>query len=268
MLFLNQTLDSNTPTSWPQKFDIFGVNVTATNYEKAVELITQAALNREAAIIDPMPVHGLIEACRDPELKEKFNNFQMVVPDGQPIRWALNHFHATGLKDRVYGPELTLRVCERAAKKGIGLYLLGSTEYVLQQFRSKLLQLFPKLQIEGYESPPFRPLTTQEDQELVSRINHSGAGLIFVGLGCPKQEIFAHNHRDRIHGVQLCVGAAFDFIAGNKKMAPKWMQRHGIEWLFRLYCEPKRLWRRYLVTNTIFIRKVLHSLLFRGKHTS
>jgi len=247
---------------------LFGVSVTATYYDQAVDLIIQAANMRQSAIIDPMPVHGLIEACSDPELKERINHFQMVVPDGQPIRWALNHFHATGLKDRVYGPELTLRLCQQATEKGIGVYFLGSTEMVLLQLQATLLQLFPGLQIVGCESPPFRPLTIQEDQELVSRINQSGAGLVFLGLGCPKQEIFAFEHQGRIHGVQLCVGAAFDFIAGNKKMAPAWMQKRGLEWLFRLWSEPGRLWRRYFITNTIFIQKVLQTMAVRAKSVS
>ena len=251
--------------AWPQKFDVLGVGVSSTNYAQAVETIIQAALRKQSAIVNPMPVHGLIEACRDPNLNKKVNLFELVVPDGQPVKWALNRFHSAGLADRVYGPELTLRVCNQAAVEGIGVYLYGSTVSVLQQFRLKLLSLFPRLQIVGCESPPFRPLTPEEDQDVVDRINQSGAGLVFLGLGCPKQEAFAFEHRDRIRAVQLCVGAAFDFIAGNKKMAPKWMQDRGLEWLFRLYSEPKRLWLRYLVTNTIFLRKVFQALLFGVK---
>jgi exopolysaccharide biosynthesis WecB/TagA/CpsF family protein len=180
-----------------------------------------------------------------------------VAPDGQPVRWALNHFHQARLADRVYGPELMLRLCARAEQEQVGIYLYGSRLYVLERLSGKLLRRFPRLRIAGYESPPFRALTEKEDRETVSRINSSGAGLIFIGLGCPKQEHFAYDHRDSIRGVQLCVGAAFDFHAGSKRMAPAWMQRHGLEWAFRLMSEPKRLWKRYLCTNSLFLFKVL-----------
>ncbi|MCA9470419.1 MAG: WecB/TagA/CpsF family glycosyltransferase [Nitrospirales bacterium] len=253
---------------WPRKFDLFGVSVSSTQYDEALATIIQAARERRSTIVDHMPVHGLIEASRDPDLRQMVNQFDIVAPDGQPVRWALNHFHKAQLSDRVYGPELMLRLCRQASFEGIGVYLLGSTEIVLHQLRTNLLKRFPPLRITGFESPPFRPLTLQEDQALVDRVNKSGAGLIFLGLGCPKQEIFAYDHRKRIHGVQLCVGAAFDFIAGYKPMAPGWMQKHGLEWLFRLCSEPQRLWKRYVITNTIFLRKVAQAMLFEGKISS
>ena len=241
----------------PVKHDLFGVRVSATCYNEAADLIMQAARRRKSLLVDHMPVHGLMEACQDPLLKEKINAFDIVAPDGQPVRWALNHFHQTGLADRVYGPELMLRLCARAADEQIGIYLYGSQLHVLERLSGNLLRRFPKLRIAGYESPPFRSLTENEDHEAVSRINSSGAGLVFLGLGCPKQEHFAYDHRDSIQGVQLCVGAAFDFHAGCKPMAPAWMQRHGLEWAFRLMSEPGRLWKRYLCTNSLFLLKVL-----------
>ena len=253
---------------WPKKFDLFGVAVSSTHYSEALDAIMRAATQNISAIVDHMPVHGLVEASRDPELRSKINRFDIVAPDGQPVRWALNRLYSTQLPDRVYGPELMLRLCQRAAEDRIGVYLYGSMEMVLKQLCIRLRERFPDLQIVGSESPPFRPLTIQEDQAVVERINRSGAGLVFLGLGCPKQEVFAHDHRERIHGVQLCVGAAFDFIAGNKKIAPPWMQKRGLEWLFRLYSEPKRLWRRYFVTNSIFLRKVLQAELFSAKPNS
>jgi exopolysaccharide biosynthesis WecB/TagA/CpsF family protein len=217
----------------------------------------QAASERRAMLVDHMPVHGLIEASRDPLLNEKINHFDIVAPDGQPVRWALNRFYKTGLTDRVYGPELMLRLCRQAEREGVGIYLYGSQSTVLEQLQQNLLRRFPRLRITGAESPPFRPLTPEEDQAVVARINQSGAGLVFLGLGCPKQEHFAYDHREQIKGVQLCVGAAFDFHAGRKKMAPGWMQRHGLEWAFRLMTEPRRLWQRYLRTNSLFILKVI-----------
>jgi len=127
---------------------------------------------------------------------------------------------------------------------------------VLVGLRGNLTSRYPSLRILGAESPPFRPLTDEEDRETVDRINGSGARLIFLGLGCPRQDLFAFDHRDTIRGIQISVGAAFDFIAGNKKMAPSWMQRNGLEWLFRLTREPGRLWKRYLYTNTLFLGKI------------
>jgi exopolysaccharide biosynthesis WecB/TagA/CpsF family protein len=206
-------------------------------------------------------VHAIIESISDPELLSKVNRFQAVLPDGQPVRWALNQLYGVGLQDRVYGPELMLRLCARAAEEGIAIYLYGSMPDVIDLLQQKLLDRFPELQIAGAESPPFRPLTLEEDDAVVRRINESGAGIVFIGLGCPKQDHFAADHADRIRPVQVCVGAAFDFHAGTKPMAPRWMQRRGLEWLYRLSREPRRLWRRYLQTNLIFLTKWLSASL-------
>jgi exopolysaccharide biosynthesis WecB/TagA/CpsF family protein len=247
----------------PAKHDLFGVRVSAICYNEAADFIMQAAKQRRAMLVDHMPVHGLIEATQDSILREKINHFDIVAPDGQPVRWALNHFYHTGLADRVYGPELMIRLCARAEDEQVGIYLYGSQLHVLERLCGNLLRRFPKLRIAGYESPPFRPLTAEEDRTVVNRINESEAGLIFLGLGCPKQEHFAYDHRDSIQGVQLCVGAAFDFHAGSKKMAPAWMQRSGLEWAFRLMTEPRRLWQRYLRTNSLFIYKMIRHELER-----
>ena len=245
----------------PPKHDLFGVSISQTSYEEATALIMRAAKDRSPMLVDHMPVHGLIEACQDPSLNEEMRQFDIVAPDGQPVRWALNRFYGAGLSDRVYGQELMLRLCRQAEREDVGVYLFGSQQSVLEQLQRNLLRQFPKLRIAGAESPPFRPLTAEEDQVAVERINDSGAGLIFLGLGCPKQEHFAYDHRDRIKGVQLCVGAAFDFHAGCKKMAPKWMQRNGLEWAFRLMTEPGRLWRRYLKTNSLFLFRFIRQEL-------
>ena len=241
----------------PPKHNLFGVSVSQTSYEEATALIMQAAKERIPMLVDHLPVHGLIEACQDPSLNEKIQHFDIVAPDGQPVRWALNRFYGAGLSDRVYGPELMLRLCRQAAQEGVGVYLYGSQQSVLEQLQHNLLRQFPNLRILGAESPPFRALTPEEDREAIVRINRSGAGLIFLGLGCPKQEHFAYDHRQQIKGVQLCVGAAFDFHSGIKRMAPQWMQRNGLEWAFRLMTEPGRLWRRYFRTNSLFVLKVL-----------
>jgi exopolysaccharide biosynthesis WecB/TagA/CpsF family protein len=240
---------------WPRKYNLFGVNVSETTYKEALCLIIRAAKKGMPAMIDHMPVHGLIAASQNPFLSSIMNSFNIVAPDGHPVRWALNFLHNSRLSDRVYGPELMLRVCRRAAEIGIGIYLYGSHPHVVEKLQTNLIRQFPLLQVVGCESPPFRPLTEEEDRTIIERINNSGAGVVFLGLGCPKQEVFAYEHRNSIRAVQVCVGAAFDFHAGNKKMAPTWMQRHALEWLFRLSQEPKRLWRRYFLTNTIYLFK-------------
>jgi exopolysaccharide biosynthesis WecB/TagA/CpsF family protein len=210
-------------------------------------------------------VHAIVTASRDPALRAAVNTFQIVATDGQPVRWALNLLHGAGLRERVYGPELMLRICARAAAEGVPIYLYGSSPQVIESLKRTLPSKYPGLQIAGAESPPFRALSPEEEDETIGRINASGAGIFFVGLGYPKQDYFAYRFRDRIKAVQVCVGAAFDFHAGVKKMAPAWMQQSGLEWLFRLSQEPRRLWRRYLITNTVFVMKLLAAMTHRPK---
>ena len=248
---------------WPSKHDVLGVQVSAVDYDQAVEVITSAAKCRQPSVVSLHAVHALVTASRNEELRQAVNEFQLLAPDGQPVRWALNCLHALRLKDRVYGPELMLRLCERAAEEGIPIYLYGSSQTVIDALQQRLVQRFPRLLIAGAESPPYRELTPEEDDDVVRRVNSSGAGILFVGLGAPKQDLFAHAHRDRIDAVQVCVGAAFDFHAGTKAIAPPWMQKHGLEWLFRLTQEPHRLWRRYLVTNSLFVSKLIAALVSR-----
>jgi exopolysaccharide biosynthesis WecB/TagA/CpsF family protein len=212
-------------------------------------------------VISLHAVHAIVESIRDEFLRAKVNRFDAVGTDGHPVRWALNHLHGVGLADRVYGPELMLRLCERAAQDSIPIYLYGSSPRVIGLLQQQLLARFSGLAIVGAESPPYRPLTPQEDANVVRRINASGARIVFVGLGCPKQDHFAADHADSIRAVQVCVGAAFEFHAGTKPMAPRWLQRHGLEWLYRLLTEPRRLWRRYLYTNSIFLGNWLGATL-------
>lgn len=245
---------------WPRKHDMFGVQVSETTYDEAVEVILEAARRREHAVISLHAVHAVVTASCDPVLRKKVNTFQLVGPDGQPVRWALNWLHRTRLSERVCGPELTLRLCRRAAREGVSIFLYGGSERVLAQLQSNLIANNPGLVVAGAVSPPFRALSAAEDRQFVQQINESGAGIVFVGLGCPKQDHFAYDHRDRIKAVQVCVGAAFDFHAGAKKIAPPWMQRRGLEWLYRLWQEPRRLWARYLVTNSVFLAKLAVAL--------
>jgi exopolysaccharide biosynthesis WecB/TagA/CpsF family protein len=201
-----------------------------------------------------MPVHGLMTATENEQFRTAIKEqFDMVCHDGQPVRWALNTFHHTGLADRVYGPTLTLHVLEKAAQSKIPVYFYGSSSEVLTQLKTNLLKRFQSLDIAGMESPPFRTLTSTEYEEAAVRINKSGAKILFIGLGCPKQELWAAAQKGKIHMPMLCVGAAFDFHAGTVDQAPSWMQKRGMEWLYRFYKEPKRLAKRYLYYNSKYI---------------
>jgi exopolysaccharide biosynthesis WecB/TagA/CpsF family protein len=255
---LNSTVDlvESTRLIWPPKFDLLGVAVSAANYSDVTELVIAAARRRQSAVVSHFAVHAVVSAAGDPQLRNEVNSFDIVAPDGQPVRWALNLLYKTRLTERCYGPEMTDQLCRRAAAEGVPIYLYGSTQEVLTKLSANLVARYPQLMIAGAESPPFRALTPTEEVEMVARINDSGAGIVFIGLGCPKQDRFAARFRHRLHAVQMCVGAAFDFHAGTKKSAPPWMQRCGLEWLFRLCQEPGRLWRRYLVTNTVFLAKL------------
>lgn len=248
---------------WPTRHTLFGVRMSATHYEQLGRVLCRAARRREGGAATFLAVHGLVTAALDGKFREQVNRLDVVAPDGQPVRWAMNWFEKTGLTDRVYGPEMMRRACQRAAEEGIGIYLYGSTQQVIDLLKKNLTGHFPRLQIVGAEPSIFRPLSEREDRELVDRINASGAGMLFVGLGCPRQEAFAAEHRHSIKAVQLCVGAAFDFHAGNKAMAPSWMQKRGLEWLFRLTQEPGRLWKRYLVTNSTFCLLCMRRMLAR-----
>jgi N-acetylglucosaminyldiphosphoundecaprenol N-acetyl-beta-D-mannosaminyltransferase len=242
--------------AWPRKRPVLGVGVSVTTYDEVVEAVAAAADRGVPAVVTAFPVHGVVTSARDPSLRRMVGDFDVVAPDGQPVRWALNLLHRAGLADRVYGPELMLRICRRAAADGTAIYLYGSLPHVVERLRDVLVRRFPALRIAGCESPPFRPLSEEEDRAVVARIRGSGARIVFVGLGCPLQDAFAATHRALLDAVLVCVGAAFDFHAGTKRMAPGWMQRNGLEWLFRLAEEPRRLWRRYLVTNTIFVARL------------
>ncbi len=252
----------STEVIWPPKYNVCGVQISATDYDQTVRCLIDAAQRRISAVASFFAVHAVVTAGNDPQLQAQVNSFEIVAPDGQPVRWALRWLHGVRLADRVYGPETTLRLCQAASVARVPVYLYGSAnDTILAALQTRLLSRFPDLIIAGAEVPPFRALTPEEDDSLVRRINDSGAGLLLIGLGCPKQDQFAAAHRDRIQAVQCCVGAAFDFHAGVKKMAPPWMQRLGLEWFFRLCQEPRRLAQRYFQTNTVFVVRVIRSFI-------
>jgi N-acetylglucosaminyldiphosphoundecaprenol N-acetyl-beta-D-mannosaminyltransferase len=243
---------------------LFQVGYSITDYEEATRIIIKNALNRNSFGVSALAVHGLIEAYKDPQLRAKVNTIDMVVPDGQPVRWALNAIHHSKLKDRVYGPELTRWVLNECDNHALKVYLYGSTDATLRSLRAFIERTFPKINICGVHIDRFREATPEEDFIDIQKINHSGAHVVLVGRGCPRQEKWVANHIGKINSVMMAVGAAFDFHAGSKKTAPKWMQDNGLEWLFRLIQEPQRLWKRYLFTNTYFIYLFFKQILLHG----
>jgi N-acetylglucosaminyldiphosphoundecaprenol N-acetyl-beta-D-mannosaminyltransferase len=235
------------------KCNLLGVMVDATDYERAIEFIVECAREKRSAIISALAVHGVMTGALDAEHKFRLNSFDLLVPDGQPVRWALNLLYGAELRERVYGPELTRRLCERAAREGMPIYLYGSAPGVLTALVEALKKSFPEIRIAGSEPSAFRSLTREERAALAARIRASGAGIVFAGLGCPRQEIFAYEMCGMVSVPILAVGAAFPFLAGKLPQAPPWMQRRGLEWLFRLAKEPRRLWRRYLYLNPAYL---------------
>jgi N-acetylglucosaminyldiphosphoundecaprenol N-acetyl-beta-D-mannosaminyltransferase len=253
-------VDTSVP-ALPARYDLFGVDVSAVSYGQAMACVIDAARARRPFTVTHLAVHGVIEGALDPALAAKLNAFDIVAPDGQPVRHALNWLYGTTLTENCRGPEFMTRVCKRAVSEGIGIYLYGSTKEVVEALRDNLIARYPGLNIVAAEPSVFRPLTEAEDADLIRRINDSGAGVVFVGLGCPRQEHFGGDHIGKLNAVQICVGAAFDFHAGNKKMAPAWVSRHSLEWLYRLFHEPRRLFKRYFITNSLFVLKLILRLL-------
>lgn len=207
----------------------------------------------------------MVTANRDAEFRQVINEADMATPDGAPVAWMLRRL-GFGSQERINGPDLMWRYCEKAAQTGEEIFLYGSTPQTLAELQNKLHAAFPGLKIAGNYSPPFRPLSTEEDARVVDSINASGAGVVFVSLGCPKQESWMAEHRGRVHAVTIGVGAAFDFHAGMVCRAPSWMRDHGLEWLHRLCSEPRRLWKRYLVTNTLFLMGAARQLLWKSSY--
>lgn len=242
------------------KYPVLGVNVHAVDYDHAVASILDAARQRRPYAVSALAVHGVMTGFFDVEHTRRLNGLDLVVPDGQPVRWALGWLCGRKLPDRVYGPELTLRVARALGEEGRSVYLYGSRPEVLTRFEKALRSQFPGLVIAGSEASKFRRTTPAEQNEITQRIRDSGADVVLVGLGCPRQETWAFEYRDLLSRPILAVGAAFDFHAGTLAQAPGTMQRLGLEWLFRLAQEPGRLWRRYVLLNPLFVWNLLLQL--------
>jgi N-acetylglucosaminyldiphosphoundecaprenol N-acetyl-beta-D-mannosaminyltransferase len=235
------------------RLSIMGVSVDAVEMDTAVKRLLEAASQPTGFGVSALAVHGLVLASKDPQLRHRINSLEMVVPDGQPVRWALNRIHDAELVERVFGPELMLQTCREAARAGLPVFLFGNTDATLARLTTKLRQRFPDLIIAGTQSSRFRPATHEEARTDIQIIRASGARIVFVGLGCPLQEIWTYENRTELGLPVVAVGAAFDYHVGNLRRAPAWMSRGGLEWLHRLSQEPSRLWRRYASTNPAFI---------------
>lgn len=243
---------------------VLSAKVDVIGWDEAIARIAGWAAARASRYVCITNVHSVVTAGSDEGFGRVLADADMVTPDGAPVAWMLRKLGFAG-QQRINGPDLMWRYCEQAAGRGESIFLYGGTPETLVILQEKLRAVFPGLRIAGAISPPFRQLTAAEDAVDVERINASGAGTVWVSLGCPKQELWMAAHRGRVQAVMIGVGAAFDYHAGTIRRAPPWMQRNGLEWLHRLCSEPGRLWKRYLVTNTLFVLGAARQLLFRSR---
>jgi exopolysaccharide biosynthesis WecB/TagA/CpsF family protein len=235
------------------KKNVLGILINAVNYEAAISQIIGAARARKPMSVSALAVHGVMTGVLDSTHRYRLNHIDLVLPDGQPVRWAMNLLYNTGLPDRVSGPVAMLEICKRAAEEGLSIYLYGSKNSVLETLSQNLCKRFPKLIIAGIQPSKFKQVSAKEKQEIAENIRNSGAAITFVGLGCPRQEVWAYEYRDNLSMPLIAVGAAYDFHAGNLAKSPEFLSRIGLEWLFRLSMEPGRLWQRYVLLNPLYI---------------
>ena len=238
---------------------ILRTRVDATSYRHATGQVLDWAAAGESRYVCVATVNNLIEGCDDPGYNALMEAADLVTPDGMPLVWGLR---LLGVPDasRVYGPDLTPLVCEEAARRGVPVGFYGGQDDVLDDLEVTLTQRYPGLRIAYRWSPPFRPLTAEEEAKVTDDLVRSGARVLFVGLGTPKQERWMADHKG-LPMVMLGVGAAFDFLSGRKRQAPRALQGLGLEWLYRLVHEPRRLWRRYLYRNPRFVALFAAQLL-------
>ncbi len=245
----------------PDRVNILGVGVSASNLKEAVATVEGWISRNEPNYVCVREVSGIIACQKDERLRQIHNEAGMVTPDGMPLVW-ISRWRGFKNVDRVYGPDLLLAVCARSQQAGYRHFFYGGAQGIADKLAAKLRERFPDLVVAGTFSPPFRPLTAEEDREVVRRIKDSGADIVWVGLSSPKQEFWMAEHRSLLNvPVLIGVGAAFDFCAGVKPQAPRWIQRSGMEWLFRLMTEPRRLWRRYLTSIPLFLVLFLQQTL-------
>jgi len=242
------------------RVNILGAQISAITLDRAVSQIRAMVTDNRCHYICVSNVHTVMTCFDNPDYRRITNEATLAVPDGMPLVWIMKGLGYTQCS-RVYGPDLMLAVCKNSIQNGYSHFFYGGAKGVPEFLAAQLRREFPGLRVAGCYSPPFHSLSPEEDEEVVKMINNSGAQLLWVGLGAPKQEIWIAEHRDRIKTpVMVGVGAAFDFLSGRVKQAPAWMQEYALEWLFRLWTDPKRLWQRYLYHNPRFIYHISKQL--------
>jgi N-acetylglucosaminyldiphosphoundecaprenol N-acetyl-beta-D-mannosaminyltransferase len=244
----------------PDTVRLLGTTIDALDWDSTIARLLGWASEHRSRYVGLCNAHMLVTSARDPCLRAALAQCDLRAPDGAPVAWLVGQLLGRP-QPRIAGPDLMLRLLEQAAARALPVYLYGGTPATLTALARRLRARLPALQLAGMWAPPFRPLTAAEDAAVSARITRSGARIVLVGLGCPKLELWMAAHCGRIPALMLGVGAAFDFHAGTLARAPLWWQAHGLEWLFRLLVEPRRLARRYLVTNTLFVLQVARQLL-------
>ncbi len=259
---------TNSVTPEMPTVSIIGFPVTALLFHEQIEAVLQWANASISKAVCVANTHMLVEAHKKPQFGVVLKTADLVTPDGMPLVWVMKMMGAVS-QNRVAGMDIFLSLCDASPRRNISIYFLGAQSAVLTQMRSRLKVEFPNLDIAGMEPLPFRPLTVDEDEHLIQRVNDSGAGLVFLALGCPKQEKWIAAHKDRIRAVMIGLGGVFPVYAGIQKRAPRWVRDAGLEWLYRLLQEPKRLWKRYGTTIPPFMclafRQVLMQKVLRWR---
>jgi N-acetylglucosaminyldiphosphoundecaprenol N-acetyl-beta-D-mannosaminyltransferase len=245
-----------------EKRKILQTDITHGSYETILAEILDLGRSREPCYICVADVHMVVEAFWDKSFNHVVNSSVITTPDGKPLSVFMNLLYDTR-QERVAGPDLMIDILRKASEESLLIYFYGSTWEVLNAISDRLKREYPSLKIAGMISPPFRPLTEEEDEEIIKTINQSGANLVLVALGCPKQEKWMYEHQGKIKATMVGVGAAFPFLAGQLKRAPKWIRDFCLEWAFRLMMEPRRLFKRYFVTNTVFLLMITRQLLYQ-----
>jgi N-acetylglucosaminyldiphosphoundecaprenol N-acetyl-beta-D-mannosaminyltransferase len=243
---------------------ILGMRVDSLTYPGITDRVLEMIGKGQRGTICVANVHMVMEAYDDPVFREMVNGADFVTADGMPLVW-VQRLLGEKKAQRVYGPQLMENLLAAAAKNNIPVGLLGGKPDILARLRQRILEKYPTISIPYSFSPPFRQSASQEEESIIGKINESGVRLLFIGLGCPKQEIWMARNGGKINAVAVGVGAAFDFLSGSKPQAPFWMRRSGLEWLFRLLSEPRRLWRRYFYNNPRFIWHAFKQLTQREK---
>ncbi len=235
-----------------QKKQVLNTWITHASFEAVVEAVLNLGRERKSSYVCVTSVHMVMEAQNDEAFRKLHKEAILATPDGKPVSLCMNWIYGT-TQEQIAGENLMIRTFQRAEEEGLSIFFLGTTDDVLEGLKQRLSQDYPKLKIAGMISPPFRPLTDEEDEEIVEQINESGTNILMVALGCPKQENWMAQHQGKVQSVMLGVGAAFPFFTGHVKRAPVWMQKLCLEWFYRVLSEPRRLFMRYLVTNIPFM---------------